>query len=774
MTLKSSLSKLEQPTVGVNGINLVGLTGKIIKRNLWLLVLAAIGFLLNMPVAVALVWSNMASHPYYRNQHLDSLADDVFVMFNIGSAMMIAAGAILAAFVLFKYLHNRRQVDFYHSLPVRREKFYAANLLAGLLIFLLPYLAAHVLALPLLAGSGLLPYIDMADYLLAMAMHIFAYMIMFALATLAMLLSGNLGGSLKILFSVYALCPIISAMLLLLGSTFLTDYADLGSMEMLLLRLSVIERYMVMMFNDSLITVCWQDIVLGALILAGAVLVGLQLYKKRQSECAGATLAFGWQKPLFKYPYVVLAGTLGAVVMYLAGDRSLVWLAFGLLFFTAFAAQTIEIAIARDFRAIKKNLRGVVLSLVLVALVIGAYGMDVCGYEDWQPEADKVEAVIVNPGALEGMDLFNYRLQDGYVDNVDNYYCLNPLYYYYGGNALTIQNPDNVAAMIAILTSEPLGFGEFHQQGSDDYDDYYGYYDYNDTNYSRVCFKMKNGGYKVRYMSYGGIVGNLDAYTALYDSEEIRTRLTGSLEIPENLTVRLDYLEDYTAIYGYDFGPIREQDDAKVRQLWETYRSEFAKLTAKECLTTAPLGCLNLGIYQDYTRVVDDLGEFDENWTDYWYHSVKVYPQMTETIKMLRGFYGSEVLGNQYNKYQLSKIIEYTPKNSQLQMTPNSKRPDDVIIPKETAMADVEVYSTQAVDYMQYADIVAVEDDDYVGKPVDISRAAEIIANTVSEAQLGDVEYYRPWRHTDCLKYYELFYMVEDGATVMQIRYELP
>lgn len=783
MTLKNSLFNKDKsldvsaPQVGADGIGVISLTAKLIKRNIWLLVLAAIGFLMNMPVAVALVWSNMSRAHYYAD--LESFADDMCTVFNIGSAMIISVGAILAAFVLFKYLHNRRQVDFYHSLPIRREKLYTANLLAGLLIFLVPYLVAHILALPLLAGSGMLTYIDMGNYITAIVMNIFGYVIMFALASLAMLLSGNLGGAAKVLFSIYAFCPILSAMSLFLGGMFLTDYAEMGAAEIALVRMSVIERYFVMMCNYVRIDVFWQDIVLGGLILVGAVLAGLYLYKKRDSECAGATLAFNWQKPLFKYPYVVLAGTLGAVVMYAAGDRSLIWLVFGLVFFTVFAAQAMEIAIARDFHAIKKDLRGALISLVLVGMIIGAYGVDIFGYEKWQPEADKVECVMLNYGAIDSMNFSNYRLQEEYKeeykDGFFDYYSVNPFDYYYRGTALTIRDPENVAAMLEILNSEPVGYGEIHKQGDIESEDYYEYYDYNESNYSRVCFKMKNGGYKVRYMRFGGVTANFDTYKKLYDSEEIRAMMSGMLIIPDDLTVMLDTLEDYTAVYGYDFGPIHSgEDSAKVRELWNTYRREYSALSGEELIKTVPLGQVNFQIYKNYEVKTDGYNEEYIDWTDYWYHSVTVYPQMTDTIKALRGYYGEEVLGNQSSKYRLTNIMQYTPNESELQVNGSYKYDDSVVIPKvdHTTTETTVTYSAPQVTAVN--DTVAVDTDEYVGRPVDISYGAEIIANTVSDNQLHSTPYYTPWRATDCLKYYDLTYYVGDGTTVVQTRYVLP
>lgn len=774
MTLKSSLSKLDSaPRVGADGISPASLTVKVVKRHFWLMVLAAIGFLLNMPVLVALVWSNMPSDIV--GERIETYAEDVQTLFNIGSVCIIIVGAVLAAFTLFRYLHNRRQVDFYHSLPIRREKMFAANMLAGLLVFLLPYLVAHALALPLLAGSGMLGYINMGQYLLAIGMHIFVYMIMFALATLAMLLSGNMGGAVKILFSTYALCPILAGMSLLLGGMFLTDYADMGMWEMLLMRLSVVERYCTMFPEGYQVNVYWQDIVFGAAILIGALAAGLWLYKKRNSECAGATLAFAKQKGIFKYPYVVLAGVLGAVVMYAAGDRSLIWLAFGLVFFTIFTAQALEIAINRDFRAYKRCLSGALASLVVVGAIVGAYGLDVFGYEKWQPQADKVTKIYLNAYQVPGIEggSFANAMRSASVDT-DDYYNINPCEsYFYFNNTLEVTDPQAIAILLEIMQTEPMGYGDYYQ------DEWDGYYDYTERTHAIVGFKMSNGTYKMRWMTYGGLNANLELYKKLYAIDEMRGYLDGNVEIGDEYAIRLGTLSDYTAAYDYNCYTVREYDTATARKLWDTYRAEFAKMTAEDILTKVPLGELSLQVCEGY-EVIQENGENWEEWERSWFHSLKIYPEMTETIKMIRGLYGSEVLGNQLNKLRVTEIMEYTPKNMDLQGHAVSDEPDVIQIDVEsgvdysgTITVEENGYGIIYPDTMVTTGMVS-QAIDLVAKQVDVSRAAEIIANTVTDNQLNGTGYYDPWRCTGCLKYYEFTFVTEDGINVHQIRYELP
>lgn len=792
MTLKNFLSDKDSkfdkegafaPKVGADGITLPSLTVKVIKRHIWLLVLAAIGFLLNMPIAVALVWSNLDRERVVRSTYLESYASDMQVLFNVGSAAIVAAGAVLAAFTLFRYLHSRNQVDFYHSLPIKREKFYAANLLAGLLIFLLPYLAAHILALPLLAGSGMLTYFDPGQYVLGIVLIIFAYMIMFALAGLAMLLSGSLGGAIKILLATYALGPILAAMLTLLGDVFLANYANVDSVVLCLLRASVAERFAMLVMNDIPLTVCWQDWVFGGAILLAAVAAGLWLYKKRDSECAGATLAFGWQKPVFKYPYVVLAGIFGGMMMYTAGDCSVIWLAFGWVFFTVFAAQALEIFIQRDFRAVKRDLRGALISLVVAGVVLGAYGLDVFGYEKWQPSADKVAEIYIDGYNLEGYPYAGNWVK--WLDNSrnrDDYYSVNPADYYGSSSQVTVSG-SALPAMIEILNSEPGYYGTYTVN---EYGD--SYYDFCDSNYARVVFKMKNGGYKVRYMEYGGLMANYDTYAALYDTPEMRAQMCNAQGIPDGLTMKFESLMDYTGLDYQDWTPKYVVPSEKVAEFWNVYSSELAELTSDQLLKEMPLGQLSLRMYRGYRLVDDGMGGTYEDWDNSLWNSLTIYSGMPATVELLRSYFGDDMFTGGVREGKLVSIMEYTPKNPELVMVNEDGLPlgsdvengnyvvgySDSRYPEEDRTEEVTYTGWSVVTTT--SDNVAISGDNgtHTVAKVDLSRADEIIANTVGDSQLCNCNYYAPWRRTDCLKYYEFYYTMDDGYSVTRTRYVLP
>ena len=263
------------------------------------------------------------------------------------SACIIVVGALLSILVMFRYLHVRAQVDFYHSLPVRREQLFAGNVLAAFLVFLAPYLLATLLNVLVLAVTGWVEYVNMGLYLQFILFNILVYVLFLGCGCLAMQLSGTMPSALKILVMIFGLAPLLAGMYEMLGSLFFDTWVSMfSSASVVLLKASVIERYFMLSamarggwwYYDADIAqvICWQDW-LAAVLLAVAMLgASLLLYRRRSSEAAGSTLAFGWQKPLYKYPLVICSGLMLGVFFYLMGEGSILWLYFGAVLGTMF------------------------------------------------------------------------------------------------------------------------------------------------------------------------------------------------------------------------------------------------------------------------------------------------------------------------------------------------------------------------------------------------------------------------------------------------------
>ena len=113
------------------------------RRRLWAIALVFLAFFFTLPIGLALNMENAANSNYYRYNDYEPFIQDAAmtdlqyktrllelkteVVLNgveYGNGM-IAFLMIIAAVVIgvssFAYLHNKKKVDFYHSIPVRRE-----------------------------------------------------------------------------------------------------------------------------------------------------------------------------------------------------------------------------------------------------------------------------------------------------------------------------------------------------------------------------------------------------------------------------------------------------------------------------------------------------------------------------------------------------------------------------------------------------------------------------------------------------------------------------
>ena len=168
------------------------------KRRTALPAIATLIFFFAMPIASLLVSDN-----YLRQLEIGASAADIAnakaLIYRGFIDTHNAAGGLLILIILlafisgisaFSYLHNGRKTDFYHSLPISRNRLYAVAVVNSILMIGIPYLIMAV-ASALIIGNrsghtGCLSYALM-NYLYGMCFFI----LFFATTVLAMMLTGT-------------------------------------------------------------------------------------------------------------------------------------------------------------------------------------------------------------------------------------------------------------------------------------------------------------------------------------------------------------------------------------------------------------------------------------------------------------------------------------------------------------------------------------------------------------------------------------------------------
>ena len=100
--------------------------------------------------------------------------------------------AVVVGVTAFSYLHNKKKVDFYHSIPVRREVLFAVQYGDGILIPAAAYLFGCLLFTAVAAAYGVPVSEFFGSMSAAFGMNLLYYSLVYGTVTVAMMMTGNI------------------------------------------------------------------------------------------------------------------------------------------------------------------------------------------------------------------------------------------------------------------------------------------------------------------------------------------------------------------------------------------------------------------------------------------------------------------------------------------------------------------------------------------------------------------------------------------------------
>lgn len=392
------------------------------KRRIWLLVLSSLTFFISMPLAMLIMIQNEASYGDLSERVMQGIFSGFLGMgFN---SFLAACFAILCAVAGFSWLYSKKKVDLYHSIPVRREKMFAACYVNGILLYLVPYLISCLLCLVIVSR-----YMTITGSMLSMAVmtlfvHLLFFLLFYNVMLVAVMLTGNMINCLitgGVIF-VYAMAArtLIEAYL----SSFIMTHYENWSLEKIrftspvLLFIDFVSRFVVhedgTMFyltGGSLALYLLQCIIL--MVLAGVL--ALLLYKARPSEAAGRSIAFSKILHLYRI-LLVIPLSLGSGIFFTvlvsarSGALQTAWMCFGLIFGLVLSHGFIEVLFQMDIRGMfsyKRQLFGTGLVVFLIAFSIRG---DWYGLNRSMPNQKDVSSMAVY---IPAIDEGNVYLRDG-------------------------------------------------------------------------------------------------------------------------------------------------------------------------------------------------------------------------------------------------------------------------------------------------------------------------------------------------------------------------
>lgn len=407
-----------------------------LKRRAWAIALAVLGFFFSLPIHLALTMENAIKTDFWRYNNYQplTLAQDMpeaervarileiktqivleSVSFGNGLvAFLIIVAALVIGVSSFSYLHNRRKVDFYHSIPVRRELLFSVQYTGGFLIVALAYLLNLLfeMAVSCAYGVGFTGVLGAA--LLGWGLNLLFFLLMYAVVAIAMVMTGNM--LVGILGSGVFFFYIPGMVFLIMGyfSTFFDTVhpyfmSGEGSPFMFGLRWTspIITYIMALSWGGADALKSHVPTLIIILFTAIALtLLALELYRKRPSEAAGRAMAFKRSMMPIRVLLVFAFGLAGGMFFWML-QSTILWLVFGAVMSCVISHCVVEIIYHFDFKKLFAHKLQLAGCLVLVLLVMFMFRFDWLGYDSYLPNPEKVESVALEVGMDDGW--VNYR-----------------------------------------------------------------------------------------------------------------------------------------------------------------------------------------------------------------------------------------------------------------------------------------------------------------------------------------------------------------------------
>lgn len=337
--------------------------------------------------------------------------------------------ATLCGVAMFRYLHDRRQVDFYHALPISRGKLFAVNYISGALLVLPFYLIVLVIGLIFVSAMGLGGQITGALLVQSILGNIAYFLLNYTVAVLCTVLTGNT--IITVLLGIWAQLgiPVLMVMVQCYQAMFYKTFSSaVPLMQTLVLYGSPMCNYLATeqytrTMTVPLFTSTAMDTAGGMAILIYPVVLTIVLgvlsyflFVRRKSENTGMAVSFRRVKAPIKWFMSIFSG-LGFGLIFtviFTGTSGGMW--FGLVFGVVLCHMIVEIIYDFDFKALLHHWKQMIVLAILAVVVVAGIKNDVFGYDSYIPDVDNIaSAAIESP--YYNID-WNYNDQDIYKDQL--------------------------------------------------------------------------------------------------------------------------------------------------------------------------------------------------------------------------------------------------------------------------------------------------------------------------------------------------------------------
>lgn len=620
-----------------------------LKRRIWAVCLAFLCFFFWIPVLGAMgcdglekqVEQWMESERYLekavetmRAERLTELAQEIIGVKNLAIPFLIVGAAIVLGLTGFSWLHSKKKVDFYHSLPVSRTMLFFVKYLDSILIVFSMYF------LNLIFGCGILMMNGMGfgevflPGLASLFFHMIHFTLIYTVVLAAVLMTGNFFISVLGMLVFFSYIPFVTFLLEGLSQLFFETVITTGGVLSAIMRHGSPISYYTASLSEvwSLKLGEYGELFPGLffpLLAAAALMVFcLFLYRLRPSEAAGKAMAFRITRAPIKV-LIVVPVTISMGVLFWGIYESLRWAAFGFLFGLFVTHCVVEILYHFDFRKLFSNLPHAGICAVIALAVIGIYRFDLTGFDTYFPSEAKFESAAVYVGRLENWG-FSYGFPVRESSSASWRYIPEESY---GNRNMAVTDYDSVKAIAENGIDQALKDKEKRFRFEDIV--YNSGEDEAVWSYATIQYRL-SGGKTVQRQYMVNVTELRPVLDKLYVSEEYKSGVYPFYAYEDS---------NVTGIYLYKNHEIQEaRGDEEFRsKVLAAYKREMTALTLDARSQEMPVGAIRFLTVAERSYLKELSEDGDKNYAgDFDLDKMEevnffpVYPSFTETIGLLK------------------------------------------------------------------------------------------------------------------------------------------
>ena len=482
-------------------------------------------------------------------------------LFYIFPALLVVI-SILLGVLLFRFVTNKKTVNVYYSLGIKRADLYTARLLAGVFMMFAAVLVPLAVSLGLnlhYFGSSVMLWRTFLFYAVHNVICVLAGLtISAAVSSCVGTVVESLGFSavLAAFPSVVTMCVNYSVPAILNGAPGITYYdiypssSSYGDMHLdmtgstmfgrIISHINLLMLNRSSFINSSSVEAMTKEAakkwaapsltpyILWAVLIAAFFVFGLFMFKRRKAEICG----FPGRSAVLNFVLCMIASFGAAsLIIYLASKNPDIstWLLIAILLVISMAVfLVLDILVHLSFKALKKDWRiGLVHVGLMAAFLLSLY-TGFFGYSSRVPDVQSIESASISaPNALMGSYKLGNGLQSGYNSNL--YFGEDGLkdYYYVGNRSNSLvedfKDKDDINTVREIHKAM-IKAGNLNKTNSDSDD-----YSKRVTSQKVIIkYKLKNGRELVRVYNYVPLTDYPTLYT-LEDTKNWNSKIKNEL-----------------------------------------------------------------------------------------------------------------------------------------------------------------------------------------------------------------------------------------------------